>query len=586
MRIYLHLGFNDMFILHTSNILVLLNIFFFLTYFPYLAMGSARKSSPFVEQWNRFEVIFTSSQYYWDPVRDVQLQVQFTAPNGKHYSVQGFWDGGKIWKARFSPTQTGEWAYTTHCSKEDNSGLHQQHGKLICIPYEGNNPLYKHGPIQLSRNQRYFTHHDGTPFFWMGDTAWNGPLLADQASWESYLNNRKAKGFNTIQFVTTQWRGALGNVNGQPAFTGNILIQIRPKFFQRLDYHVDAINDHGMIAAPVILWAAEGDENPGYALPADQRIELANYLTARYGAHHVVWLLGGNGNYQGRESKIWQHIGRTVFGKNPHHLVTMLPSPYDWVGEIFRNEPWYSFVAYQSNNNDSQKQLRWLTEGSPSENWNNQQVLPVINLQSNYEATMAHDSQKPFNTHAVRRNAYWSLLRTPPAGITYGAHGVWGCNGGNPCVDVGSAGVNVGSAGVSPAIQWRPAINFSGSTHMQYLRDFFTSMEWWRLRPAQELIANQPGEENPSHFIAAAKSESGDIGVIYTPERNVIEIKADELKLPLHAKWYNPRTGKWIRADILEKVHKRLKTPGERDWVLYLYKCRRDVGVTLQPPPD
>jgi hypothetical protein len=37
--------------------------------------------------------------------------------------------------------------------------------------------------------------------------------------------------------------------------------------------------------------------SPGYTLPDDEAVRLARYIMARYEAHHVIWLLGGGGNY-------------------------------------------------------------------------------------------------------------------------------------------------------------------------------------------------------------------------------------------------------------------------------------------------
>ena len=57
------------------------------------------------------------------------------------------------------------------------------------------------GPIRVSDDGRYFVARGGTPFFWLGDTAW--PLFAEyrpeQA--EAYLTNRASKGFTVVQAV-------------------------------------------------------------------------------------------------------------------------------------------------------------------------------------------------------------------------------------------------------------------------------------------------------------------------------------------------------------------------------------------------
>jgi hypothetical protein len=42
----------------------------------------------------------------------------------------------------------------------------------------------------------------------------------------------------------------------------------------------------------------------------------------------------------------------------------------------------------------------------------------------------------------------------------------------------------------------------------------FGSIEWWRLRPAPDLVANQPGEVTPARYIAAARSEAGELALM------------------------------------------------------------------------
>jgi hypothetical protein len=492
------------------------------------------------------------------------LEVKFTAPDGSEQSVFAFWDGGKTWRARFSPDQVGEWRYRTICSKDDNAGLHDRRGGMICVPYSGDHPLYRRGEIRLSGNRRYFTHADGAQFFMLADTVWNGPLLADEDSWNRFLADRVEKGFNAIQFVTTQWRAADVDANGKVAFTGNILIQIRPQFFQRLDRYFDAINEHGMIAVPVLLWAVAGNDNPGYALPEDQKIELARYLIARYGAHQVIWILAGDGKYLGKETESWKRIGRAVFNGNHRRLATMHPSHYEWVGEAFRSEPWYSFVSYQSGHGDSEERIRWLTEGPPRREWTNDPPLPVINQEPNYEDIVAYESKTPFDAHAVRRAAYWSLLIAPPAGITYGAHGVWGWH-----LKEGPVRKHDGAGIGKP---WQEAMRLPGSMHMYYLKQFFESIEWWSLRPAPELIINQPGKSDPAKFIAAAKSESGNLCVFYIPTGGTVEVNTNDLNFPLNVEWFDPCNGERISLGTLTEPQPKFTQDTKTDCILLFKK--------------
>jgi hypothetical protein len=519
-----------------------------------------------VPQWTRFEASFTSSADYENPLQDVSVEVEFTSPSGKSEGVRAFWDGGRTWRVRFSPDETGKWSYRTQASNESDAGLNHQTGEFNCVPYRGINLLYRHGALRVSDDGRYLVHADGTPFFWLSDTAWNGALKSDAGSWERYLNDRVSKGFTAVQFVTTQWLAAAGNADGRVTYVGKDRISIDPVFYQWMDERVNALNDHGLVAAPVLIWAAVWNEralymNPGTALPDDQIIVLARYMVARYGAHQVIWILAGDGDYAGAKAERWKKIGRAVFGDHPNRLATMHPLGQQWVGEEFAHEPWFSFIGYQSGHGDSDQALRWLCEGLPSREWNSP-PHPVINLEPNYEGHISYTHRKPFDAHAVRRAAYWSLLVSPPAGVSYGVHGVWSWQL-KPAVPMNHA-----SSGIAPP--WFEAIKRPGSTSMKYLKALFASFDWWRLRPAQDLLVEQPGAREPSRFVAVAKAEEGGWILAYLPVGGTITLRTQGLSKPAVARWFNPRTGAWSGQSVVSEMAQQLTAPDDNDWVLWL----------------
>jgi len=105
---------------------------------------------------------------------------------------------------------------------------------------------------------------------------------------------------------------------------------------------------------------------------------------------------------------------------------------------------------------------------------------------------------------------------------------------------------------------------------MKYLHQFFKSIEWWRLVPAQEILTEQPGKEDASKFIAAAKSKEGDLAVVYLPEGGSVTLKSNSLNENATARWYHPRTGGWLDAGKLEKSPQTFKTVDRNDWVLLI----------------
>ena len=504
-----------------------------------------------VGKWNRWEHAFEA-----DPQTptSAEFQLQLLSPSGKKVSPRMYWDGGQTWKVRFMPDELGIWKYAIRGQK----GLADQQGSFVCITNTGDTIFERHGPIQVSDNGRFLQHADGTPFFWLADTAWNGALLATATDWEEYLNDRQQKSFSAIQVVTTPWRTAYHNAEGQVAYTGRETIEIHPEFFQRIDARIDAINAHDMLAVPVILWAlGEESYTPG-KLPTDQAIRLARYIEARYGANHVAWFLGGDENYGGNRAEHWKKIGQAVFGNRPHAPATLHQQGMRWDMQSFADQKWVDFYIYQSGHGDSDGALKWTYAGPPAKQWNESPHRPIINSEPCYEGHFAYQSKQPHSAYNVRRACYWSLLSTPTAGVTYGAHGVWSWES--------QPGTPLNHKGSGLAKPWNEAMQLPGSAGMQHLAEMFTSIEWWTLVPENKVIAGSSANETPSQHIAAAASADGDLAVIYMPTGGWVKIDRTGLAAAKQFEWFDPRTGKRTAAQLT--ADGTFESPDQQDWVL------------------
>jgi hypothetical protein len=523
-----------------------------------------------IPKWQRFERRFKSSFFYSNPLQEVKLVGEFISPSGKVYKTPAFWDGDSTWRIRFSPNEEGRWAYVTQCTDINNSGLHEPNGSFICSGPCGETRFERHGPICLSDNRHFLVHADGNPFLWLADTAWNGPLRSTEEEWEFYLNVRKTQKFNVIQWVAVQWIGAPnGDRYGEMPFIGTDQITINPNVFQRLDKKVEAMNRHGFLSAPVLLWAAEwGDPsvmstNPGLTLPEDQAILLAQYMVARWGAYSIVWILNGDGSYEGSKAERWRRIGRAIFEDSTHAPVCFHPQGMSWVLPEFRNETWLDILGYQSGHSGSPEMWDWIVAGPPATDWTEQPFRPFINLEPVYEH-IADDSglgYRVFDQHVVRRALYMSLFNAPVAGVSYGGHGVWGWDDGNS--------PTVGHAGSFVPLQWQKALRMPAAEQMAFLAKLFESIEWWRLRPSPELVASAQWKSKPQPMVRAMRTEAGELGIVYVPEGKGTELCLDRLQSDLPIFWFNPRNGGCIRAIFSEgRSRAQFTTPGPGDWIL------------------
>lgn len=540
----------------------------------------ASASFPAVPRWSSFERKFTSQRAYDNPVQEARLQVEFTSPSGRLQRHEGFWDGAQVWRVRFSPDELGIWTYVSHSSDEDNEGLHRRTGKFLCVKPTLRNRFEQHGPVRVAPNHRYLEHADGTPFFWVADTAWNGPLLATTSDWNYYLRVRSQQKFTAVQWVATQWLTAPdGDALHRKPYSGSDTIQIDPLFFQQLDSKCRAINRAGLLSVPVMLWAAEWsansadrDINPGVSLPEDQAVILARYMLARWDAYHVLWILPGDGDYTGEKAERWKRIGRAVFEDAPHAPVTLHPSGWTDPYPAFADEGWLDVMGYQSCHSSDDVAMRWLLEGAPAHSWETLPPRPVLNLEPAYEnhADLA-DTTVRWAGEDVRRLLYWSLLTSPTAGVSYGGHGVWGWDDGKrPTTAHEHAGV---------PLAWRSALKMSAAEQIVHLANCFGSIDWWQLQPDAGIVAEQPGDRAAEQTISAARSSAGDLAVVYVPQGQHVTLNLESLKSDLSAFWLNPRTGSRIPAAYTgEQEVCEFETPDAEDWLL-IFQSRISIPI-------
>lgn len=537
-----------------------------------LSFTVANCQVPDAALWHKYELTFTSVLQYENPLQEVKsFEVEFTSPTGVKKKINGFWDGGTLWKARFQPGETGTWQFETRCSDTKNSGLHAIKGTFVCKSRPEQRAIYLNGPVTNPKGTYHLTHANGTPFFWLACTAWNGALKSTESEWDQYLQQRVDNGYSVIQFVTTQWRGCDRSSEGLVAFTGSGRISVNPDFFRLIDKKIDRINEHGLVAAPVILWTLQNGSgrelSPGYYLPDDQAILLAKYIVARYGGNSVVWILGGDGIYTGTYEQRWKTIGRAVFDGSHQGIVAQHPCGKSWIGEVYKDEPWLNIIGYQSSHSNAEGTVNWITKGPMSEMWNRLPARPLINLEPNYEEIGFRITDKD-----VRNASYWSLFATPMAGITYGANGIW------PWLHQGERILNHGDApGTSP---WDVSMNFPGSLQMGYLARFIKKFEWWNLYPAGELLLDQPGNAVYNHFVSVIKSVDNRTILAYLPVKQTIRLRKP-LGHNYRARWFDPVNNLYSDGMVSDDGSvMTITSPTESDMILILEEpVKIDVKV-------
>lgn len=495
-----------------------------------------------VPRWGRFEQSFKSGINYENPFQQCTLKVAFISPSGETNIVYGFWDGGKTWKIRFSPDQLGRWTFHTSCSDFANVRLDNQTGEFLCTSSVGDSRFARHGPVKLTRDRLHFEHADGTPFFWMADIAWNAPRLSTLKEWITYTQTRGGQNFSAVE-----WAAISGvDTKMHSAFTGQGRLRIDPEYFQQLDAKVEMMNRAGLLSVISPFWQAAGTTN---ALPEDQIKLLVRYMTARWGAYEVAWLLTPDQN----RSANWQRIGREVFGGIVHGPVIVFPGALASSYDEFRNEDWVDVFGFGIGQNIGNDSLAWLISGPLRRESTNQPLRPLINVLPPLENGFAAQGGERITADDVRHIAWLSVLLTPAAGTSYGAQDV--------------ATWNAAKQDKLPT--WQLSLFLPGAKQVSHVPEFFTSAENPRLHPALRAVAIQPGRTSPHRYVAAAQTADKNLAICYVPEDRAVELFLDALPPSPNIQWLNPRTGqKTAAVAVVGSRTCQFPTPDAGDWVL------------------
>jgi hypothetical protein len=158
-----------------------------ITLFFATAMSLQTLAKQQVEQWNRFEVSFQTSQAT-NPVK-VMLKATFTCADTV-FTINGFYDGDNTFKVRFMPHQTGKWTYST---KSNVSALNNKKGYFECVKASPEN----HGLVKVSDiyNSNTPMESNFNPF---GTTVYAWTHMPNDVQ-EKTLQTLKNSGFNKIR---------------------------------------------------------------------------------------------------------------------------------------------------------------------------------------------------------------------------------------------------------------------------------------------------------------------------------------------------------------------------------------------------
>jgi hypothetical protein len=517
------------------------------------------------------EWTFLSGRKYADPFNEVELDAVFTGGGGT-WRVPAFWAGSNRWRVRFAPPAPGTYRFRTECSVSSDRGLHGREGVLEAAGYEGDNPLLKHGPVEIAPDRRHFEHADGTPFFWLGDTWWMG--LTKRLRWPVDVRrlaaDRAAKGFTVVQIVAglypdMDWHDPRGaNEAGFPydkEFT-----RVNPAYFDKADRRIQHLVDSGLMPCIVACW--------GYFLPWMGVPKLKRhwrYLIARWGAHPVAWCLAGEAKMpyylstnedREREQQLegWTEIARYVRATDPmHRPITIHPT--DRGREQVKDASLLDFEMLQTGHGgyDSIPPSMATVIGQCA----SAPAMPVLIGELNYEGFL-HG-----NYDEVQRMAFWGSVLSGAAGFTYGANGIWQANTRRRPYGPSPHGNTWGNR------PWDEAMHLPGASQLGLARRLLQRYRWWAFDPHPEWVEPAAGKEN--RWLPYAAGIPREVRVIYTYHivwRRSVRVKGIEPDVRYSACFIDPSSGKEHALGPVKPEPDGSwlvpQQPEMRDWLLVL----------------
>lgn len=527
------------------------------------------------------EIVFTARKPHSDPFNTVVLDVTFTDPAGTSRKVPAFWAGGSLWKVRYASALTGQHRWQSTGNDPTDEGLHAVAGAVEIAAYDGDNPLFKHGPVRVAAGKRHFEHADGTPFFWLGDTWWMG--LCHRLRWpedfQKLAADRKAKGFNVVQIVAGLYpdmhpfdpRGA--NEAGfpwEPEYAA-----IRPEYFDAADTRLRHLTEQGITPCIVGAW--------GYYMPwmGPEKLKAHwRYLIARYGAWPVVWCAAGEANlpwYRAAnfpsddrgQVRGWTEVLRSIRVVDPFRRpLTIHPTAINRYTSrnATDDENLLDFDLMQTPH--GQREAVPIAVKATRETHGATPAMPVINGEASYEKLS--DTLPTEWTRAM----FWLCMMNGAKGHTYGANGIWQVNrpgqphGASPAASSPPTGYGV--------ITWEEAMTLPGSSQMAHGKRFFESLPWPRLTPMPESVAWADGEPGDPLAAPQACGAGDEVRAIYILDARAIVVRKLTPGASYQLVHFDPVTGE--RGTPLDLTagaggESRCEPPPHgHDWVLLITK--------------
>ncbi|HEV2107743.1 MAG TPA: glycoside hydrolase family 140 protein [Thermomicrobiales bacterium] len=421
------------------------------------------------------------------------------------------------------------------------------------------------GPIRVNNDRRYLEHADGTPFFYLADTAWALFQRLDRGEAARYLQDRADKGFTVIQATAVSEFDGLSvpNPDGEVPFIDADPARPKDAYFQHVDAVIDQAAAVGLRMGLLPTWgdkvgpALWGSE-PEVFTPENARI-YGRFLGDRYRDRPVIWVLGGDRNpTEPRYLETWRAMAEGITeGDGGRHLKTFHPQGRSSSSAFVHDEPWLDFNMIQSGHHGRDADNGAMVAAD----YAREPAKPTLDGEPCYEDHPVN--WKPelgyFEAWDVRKAAYRALF-SGACGHTYGANAIfqfWKGDAPDPKFKARRT--------------WEEALSLPGASQLRHARVLLESRSFAGRAPDSSLVAPDTHEGTDRAYALRGEGHA----FIYIPSGRAVVVDPASLDAgEIVATWYDPRTGTSTEAgrvppDHVFTIKPPTRGPGE-DWALML----------------
>jgi hypothetical protein len=425
--------------------------------------------------------------------------------------------------------------------------------------------------LKISPDGRFILKKDGSPFFWLADTAWELFHRMNRDDATEYLATRASQQFTVIQVVAlSEFDGlTVPNAYSRTPLIKNADGTYKPEkpdadsegsYWHHVDFVIDTAYSLGLYIGLLPTWGDKFNQKWGKGpeiFTPDNAYAYGRWIGARYkDRSNIIWIMGGD---RPLDNETHQLIVRNMANgikesTQNRHLMTFHPSGFSSSSAYVHNEQWLDFNMIQSGHGGINiKNYEFVQKDYALD-----PVKPVIDGEPRYEDHPVNFKPENgyFDDYDVRVAAYWAVL-SGACGHTYGHHCIWSFNTEKKPYYI---------------MNWREALHRPGAEDMKHVKSLLMSRNFLELTPCQELLnENYDG----ANYISAAKGIRNDYAFMYTP--NGLDIRVNTGMLngnSVKAYWYDPRngtykfTGEKSTGGIAEFVPP--SSGRNNDWVLVL----------------